>query len=87
MTKTIQFNTKRPYNEHGQRIVATRHDSGLVTFTDHGRGIIGQFQMSDAIPASAFSKETVMARYDRGKYEMGLESMEDARNLNKWRDE
>jgi hypothetical protein len=65
MTKTIHFNTGRAYGRHGQRIAATLHPDGRVTFSDHDRMIDGEFNLPD--PA-LFSEGTVLRRYDRGNY-------------------
>lgn len=45
MTKTIHFNTGRKYTANGQRVTATLHDDGVVTFYDHDRSVDGEFQM------------------------------------------
>lgn len=65
MTTTIRFNTNRKYTANGQRIVATLHDDGVVTFADHDRGIDGEF----AMVGNVFNQHTVMAAYDGNAYQ------------------
>lgn len=59
--KTICFNTGRPYSDQGQRITATLHDDGVVTFYDHDRMVDGEFTLRQYLP---FDKEEVMNMYD-----------------------
>lgn len=61
MAKTIHFNTGRSYSAHGQRITATLHDDGVVTFWDHDRMVDGEFQLRLHI---RFSEEEVLTMYD-----------------------
>ena len=65
--KTIQFNTGRRYTVHGQRIVATRHDDGVVTFHDIDRMITGQFRV--AVTEAEFTRANVLSEYDRSLYD------------------
>jgi hypothetical protein len=74
MTKTIHFNTGRAYGRHGQRIAATLHPDGRVTFFDYDRMVDGEFNLPD--PA-LFSEGTVLGRYDRGSYTPSKASLED----------
>ena len=57
---TIRFNTKRGYTKFGQRITATLHDDGIVTFNDHDRMVTGSF----ALGSDPFDQRTVMHAYD-----------------------
>jgi len=59
--KTIRFNTKRKYTAAGQRIVATLHDDGVVTFFDHDRMVDGEFE---ARFEAEFNQATIMDAYD-----------------------
>jgi hypothetical protein len=61
--KTIRFNTGRKYTVHGQRIVATLHDDGVVTFFDHDRSVDGEFMLGD----DTFDGATVMRAYDSNR--------------------
>jgi len=74
MTKTIHFNTGRAYGPHGQRIAATLHPGGRVTFFDHDRMIYGEFNLSYP---TLFTKGTVLGRYDRGWYTPSKAARED----------
>jgi hypothetical protein len=65
MFKTINFNTGRQYTAFGQRITATLHDDGVVTFMDHDRKIDGEYH--EVSPAD-FSQRTVMDEYDTNGY-------------------
>lgn len=60
--QTIHFNTRRLYTEHGQRITATLHDDGVVTFFDHDRMVDGEFKLPDGFE---FTQEIVQHAYDR----------------------
>jgi hypothetical protein len=60
---TITFNTGRKYTAHGQRIVATLHDDGVVTFFDHDRQVDGQFSLGRHC---SFNQVEVMHWYDSG---------------------
>lgn len=75
MTKTIHFNTKRMYSKLGQRISATLHDHGVVTFWDHDRMIDGQFTVLDDV---FFNQGSVMSEYDGGRYKNTQQSWLDA---------
>lgn len=59
--KTIHFNTGRKYTANGQRITATLHDDGVVTFWDHDRMVHGEISCRD--PAN-FTQAKVMNDYD-----------------------
>lgn len=61
--KTIFFNTGRKYTMHGQRITATLHDDGCVTFWDHDRMIDGEFKLGEF---DRFTSQVVLAAYDSG---------------------
>ena len=61
--KTIHFNTGRKYTANGQRVTATLHDDGVVTFFDHDRSIDGQFELG---LHCSFNKTEVMHWYDSG---------------------
>lgn len=65
MTKTIHFNTKRQYTAKGQRVTATLHEGGIVTFWDHDRHIDGEFAILDDV---FFNQGTIMSEYDGGRY-------------------
>jgi hypothetical protein len=63
MSITIHFNTGRKYTAQGQRITATLHDDGVVTFWDHDRKVDGRFVM----PTHCRLNEVeVMHWYDSG---------------------
>lgn len=65
--QTIHFNTQRSYTAHGQRITATLHDDGVVTFWDHDRMVHGEFTLADHYPfACGIDARTVTAVYDLG---------------------
>lgn len=74
-TKTLRFNTGRKYTANGQRITATLHDDGIVTFHDHDRMIDGEFKINN--PAF-FSEAVVLGRYDRNEYERSNRCWQDA---------
>ncbi len=74
MTKTIHFNTGRKYTAAGQRITATLHDDGVVTFFDHDRGIDGHFR---PFPPRELSQQMVMEVYDHNRYLSGRRSWQD----------
>ena len=59
MRAQLGFNTKRLYTKDGQRIMATLHDDGVVTFMDHDRGIDGEFTL-----VGDFTQSAVMSAYD-----------------------
>ena len=79
MTKTIHFNTSRKYTQHGQRISATLHDDGHVTFFDHDRHIDGQFL--HAAPDWPFDAAAVMSAYDGNEYRSTARSWENGMTL------
>jgi hypothetical protein len=60
MSKTIHFNTGRKYTVNGQRITATLHDDGIVTFYDHDRHVDGEFNPEGL----EFTQAEVMRWYD-----------------------
>lgn len=74
MTKTIRFNTGRQYTTHGQRITATLHDDGIVTFYDHDRMIDGQYE---TLFPDDFNERQVMTVYDAGTYTTSARSWAD----------
>jgi hypothetical protein len=61
MATTIHFNTGRKYTVFGQRITATLHDDGVVTFFDHDRKVDGQFRLG---LHCSFNQVEVMHWYD-----------------------
>jgi len=61
MTKTIHFNTGRQYTANGQRVTATLHDDGAVTFYDHDRIVYGEFKLP---LHCSFDQTEVMHWYD-----------------------
>lgn len=63
MPTTIHFKTGRSYSAHGQRITATLHDDGAVTFWDHDRHCYGEFQLPSQCH---FDRAVVMSHYDAG---------------------
>ena len=74
MSQTIHFNTRRLYTEHGQRITATLHDDGVVTFWDHDRQVDGEF----ALPLHCrLNSIEVMHWYDSGQYTHSSRSWQD----------
>ena len=64
MVKTMHFNTGRKYTTHGQRITATAHDDGVVTFFDHDRQVDGQFVLPQHCQ---LNQVEVMHWYDSGQ--------------------
>ena len=74
MTTTIHFNTGRKYTVHGQRITATLHDDGIVTFWDHDRQVDGQYTAPEGVP---FTQQGVMAAYDNYAAPGSIRSYED----------
>lgn len=60
--KTIHFNTGRKYTSYGQRITATLHDDGVVTYNDHDRRVDGEFNLC----GDQFDRHTVQNAYDTG---------------------
>lgn len=69
----LQFNTGRKYTSLGQRIVATLHEGGIVTFLDHDRHIDGEFKL-----CGDFTKEAVMQAYDHNIAKSTQRSWQDA---------
>jgi hypothetical protein len=61
--QTIHFNTGRLYTANGQRVTATLHEDGTVTFFDHDRMIDGQFTLG---LHCQFNQVEVMHWYDSG---------------------
>ena len=61
MANTIHFNTGRLYTAHKQRITATQHDDGVITFMDHDRMVDGEFMLGYG---EVFDQRTVMNAYD-----------------------
>jgi hypothetical protein len=71
--QSIHFNTGRQYSREGQRISATLHDDGVVTFYDHDRMIDGQLKYA----LTVFSKDTVLRNYDLCEYQSSQRSRAD----------
>lgn len=67
MAKSIHFNTGRLYSVHGQRITATLHDDGIVTFFDHDRMVHGEFNAVYPTDVT-FNARSVMTVYDAGAH-------------------
>ncbi len=68
----LSFNTGRLYTIHGQRIVAAT-DGVRIVFRDIDRMIGG------VLPASAgFTPQEIMRSYDRGAYDIGARTVEEA---------
>lgn len=63
MGTRLDFNTGRKYTAHGQRITATLHDDGVVTFHDHDRMVDGEFPLGQHCQ---FNQTEVMHWYDSG---------------------
>ena len=64
----IQFNTGRYYSEHGQRIVAVKHND-VIFFNDIDRGIDGMFSaLDDMFGPVELCQAIVMSQYDSGAY-------------------
>ncbi|MER9178922.1 hypothetical protein [Mesorhizobium sp. M0767] len=76
MTTTIHFNTGRNYTKHGQRITATLHDDGVVTFWDHDRMVHGEFL--HAVPEWPFNQAVVMDAYDTNTYKNTTRAWQDS---------
>jgi hypothetical protein len=72
--RTLYFNTGRRYTAHGQRITATLHEDGVITFCDHDRGIEGELLFSSF---EDVDQQTVMVAYDRGQWKSTQRSRED----------
>ena len=72
--KQLHWNTGCGYTAKGQRITATLHDDGVVTFNDHDRGVCGEF----ALGADSFTRNTVMHRYLHNQVEFTSRSHQDA---------
>ncbi|RWJ03484.1 hypothetical protein [Mesorhizobium sp.] len=76
MSKTIHFNTGRAYTANGQRITATLHDDGVVTFWDHDRMVHGEYHMG-LYDEDWLTKVDVMGIYDAGKHTNSTRSWQD----------
>lgn len=74
MQKQIHFNTGCGYTAKGQRISATLHDDGIVTFNDHDRGVCGEFKLGN----DAFTQSTIMHRYLHNQIQFTSRSHKDA---------
>lgn len=72
--KTIVFNTGRHYTVNGQRIIATLHDDGVITFHDIDRMIDGELSGTHPV----ISDYRVLAAYDRCDYAASERSMNDS---------
>lgn len=72
--QTIHFNTHRKYTEAGQRITATLHDDGVVTFFDHDRMIDSEFKLG---AHCTFNQTEVMHWYDSNTAHNTRRSWED----------
>ncbi len=72
--KTIRFNTRRKYTEFGQRIVATLHDDGVVTFHDIDRMVTGE--MTEKYDGHLVQSR-VMEDYDHYRYTNSSRSWSD----------
>jgi len=72
MATTIHFNTGRLYTAHKQRITATQHDDGVITFMDHDRMIPGEL-----VWGRAFTAVAILAAYDAGDYKNTARAMND----------
>lgn len=70
---TIQFNTGRMYTDQGQRITATLHVDGVVTFYDHDRMIDGEFKLC----GDRFNAAIVLNAYDNNIAQGTRRSRED----------
>jgi len=71
--KTIHWTAERPFEDDDQRMTATLHDDGAVTFHDHSRRVAGLVGFADE-----FTPEKVMILYDRGAYASPLRADQDA---------
>lgn len=74
MNTRIRFNTGRLYTKFGQRITATLHDDGVVTFHDHDRMVDGEFKLY----GDRFDKSVVMHAYDLNIAKQTQRSWQDA---------
>jgi len=72
MATTIHFNTGRLYTAHKQRITATQHDDGVITFMDHDRMIPGEL-----VWGRAFTAVAILAAYDANAYKNTTRAMND----------
>jgi hypothetical protein len=75
--QTIHFNTRRAYTSKGQRITATWHDDGVVTFYDHDRMIDGEFPRKRLLPTQELTSDFVMRVYDANQFTGTLRSRQD----------
>ncbi|MER9176354.1 hypothetical protein NKH72_22500 [Mesorhizobium sp. M0955] len=76
MSKTIHFNTGRLYSAAGQRITATLHEDGHVTFFDHDRMVDGEITFED-LRDFVFDQESVMRAYDNHRAHNTIRSWSD----------
>lgn len=74
--KTIHFNTRRLYSAKGQRISATRHDDGTVTFYDHDRMIDGESRFPSETE-ELLTDRNVMSFYGAGAWKSTDRSRQD----------
>lgn len=72
--KQLNWNTGCGYTKFGQRITATLHSDGVVTFNDHDRGVCGEFTLGEA----EFTKSEVMHRYLHNQVRFTSRSHQDA---------
>jgi len=77
--KTLQWNTGRQYDEHGQRMVAEVLED-KIKFSDLSRHIDGTIPLGDFMRSRDMDKHEirslVMANYDLGNYSSGNETLE-----------
>lgn len=78
--KTIHFNTGRPYSSGGQKITATLHDDGVVTFFDHARLVDGEISFED-LRDFVFDQASVMRAYDAGRNKSTMRSFTDGMTI------
>jgi len=69
---TIHFNTGRAYSAAGQRISATKHEDGCITFYDHDRMIYGEIG-----PGRDLTQRDVTQAYDLNMYRSTTRSWSD----------
>ena len=67
LPRTIHWNTGRLYSSEGQRITATLHEDGYVTFWDHDRSINGEFRPNFNVHPDNFDRWVVDRVYDSGR--------------------
>jgi hypothetical protein len=68
-----QWNTGRPYTDHGQRIVAETVEGGVI-FNDIDRGVDGFIPMVRVPYGTWDVREVVMFNYDRTNYQYDPEN-------------